>query len=69
MQTIMTARIRKLIGAVGVILFLILYIGAAVRIAGVLPHNQVIQLIYFAVVGMAWGAPIIPFISWMNRGR
>ncbi len=65
----MTARIRKLIGGAGMILFLILYTGAAVRIAGVLPANAAVKLAYFAVVGIGWGVPIIPLITWMNRGR
>jgi hypothetical protein len=65
----MTARVRKLIGGAGIILFLVLYIGAAVRIASVLPPNAALKLVYFAVVGMGWGVPIIPLITWMNRGR
>ncbi len=51
------------------ILFLILYVGAAVRIAGVLPANAALKLAYFAIVGIGWGVPIIPLITWMNRGR
>jgi hypothetical protein len=65
----MTARVRKLIGGAGIILFLILYVGAAVRIAGLLPANDGVKLAYFAIVGIGWGLPIIPLITWMNRGR
>jgi len=65
----MTARVRKLIGGVGIILFLILYVGAAVQIANLLPANAAVKLAYFAIVGIGWGAPIIPLITWMNRGR
>jgi hypothetical protein len=65
----MTARVRKLIGGAGIILFLILYIGAAVQIAAVLPANAAVKLAYFAVVGIGWGVPIIPLITWMNRVR
>jgi len=38
----MTARVRKLIGGAGIILFLILYVGAAVQIAAVLPANAAV---------------------------
>jgi hypothetical protein len=65
----MTARVRKLIGGAGIILFLILYIGAAVQIANLLPANGAVKLAYFAIVGIGWGVPIIPLITWMNRGR
>jgi hypothetical protein len=65
----MTARLRKLIGGAGIILFLILYVGAAVQIANLLPANAAVKLAYFAIVGIGWGVPIIPLITWMNRGR
>jgi len=65
----MTARVRKLIGGAGIILFLVLYIGAAVQIANLLPANAAVKLAYFAIVGIGWGVPIIPLITWMNRGR
>jgi len=65
----MTARVRKFIGGAGIILFLILYIGAAVQIAAILPTNAALKLAYFAIVGIGWGVPIIPLITWMNRGR
>jgi hypothetical protein len=65
----MTARVRKLIGGLGIIAFLIFYVGAAVRIASVLPANAAVKLAYFAIVGIGWGVPIIPLITWMNRGR
>jgi hypothetical protein len=65
----MTARVRKLIGGAGIILFLIFYVGAAVQIAAVLPANAAVKLGYFAIVGIGWGVPVIPLITWMNRGR
>ncbi len=65
----MTARVRKLIGGAGIILFLILYVGAAVQIANLLPANAAVKLAYFAIVGIGWGVPIIPLITWMDRGR
>lgn len=65
----MTARVRKLIGSAGVLAFLAAYVWAATAISDHLPDGRAIKLAYFAVVGIAWGVPILPLISWMNRGR
>ena len=65
----MTARVRKLIGSAGLLAFLAAYVWAATAISDHLPDNTVIKLAFFAVAGVAWGLPILPLISWMNRGR
>jgi NhaP-type Na+/H+ or K+/H+ antiporter len=65
----MPARIRKLIGGVGIVAFLIAYAVAVATIAGHLPDNALVKLAFFALAGLCWGVPLIPFISWMNRGR
>ena len=65
----MPARWRKLIGGVGMLVFLAVYARTAVVLFGYLPNQPWLQLVYMAVVGIAWGLPLIPFIAWMNRGR
>ncbi len=65
----MTARWRKAIGSALVLLFLAAYIWAATVIGARLPAAWWAQLIYYVVVGTAWGLPLIPLIAWMNRGR
>jgi len=64
----MPTRLRKLIGAVGILAFLAFYARTAVVVFGYLPNQPWLQLGYMAVVGVAWGLPLIPFIAWMNRG-
>ncbi len=64
----MPARIRKLIGLFGVLGFLAAYIAVAVVIADHLPRHWAVQLVFFAIAGVAWGVPLIPFFRWMNRG-
>jgi hypothetical protein len=32
-----------------------------------LPSHPAIELVYFAVVGTAWGLPLFPLLSWMNK--
>jgi NhaP-type Na+/H+ or K+/H+ antiporter len=66
---VMPARIRKLIGGVGIVAFLIAYAVAVATLAGHLPDNALLKLVFFALAGICWGLPLIPFITWMNRGR
>lgn len=63
----MNPRIKKLVGGVGILVFLAIYISLAIVVAEFLPPWPLVKLIYFVVVGTAWGVPIIPFITWMNK--
>ena len=65
----MTARVRKLIGLFGILVFLAVYIGLVVRAAHYVPDHGLWQGVFYVVAGMSWGLPILPLISWMNRGR
>ena len=65
----MNKRARKALGGLGIIAFLILYAAAAVTLAGHLPDNRAIQMIYFIVAGIVWGLPLVPLIKWMEGGR
>ncbi|OYU70230.1 MAG: hypothetical protein CFE28_09645 [Alphaproteobacteria bacterium PA2] len=65
----MNARLRKLIGSFGMLVFIGAYVWAVTAISEYLPDQTSIKLIYFAITGMAWGLPVLPLISWMNRGR
>ena len=61
------ARVRKLIGGVAIMVFLGVYVAVATTLFEFLPDNRAIQLVYFAVVGMAWGLPLMPLMSWMGK--
>ncbi len=65
----MNARVRKFIGGVGIVLFLAFYAWAVVMIGERLPAHWAAQIGFYAVAGLAWGVPILPLITWMNRGR
>jgi hypothetical protein len=65
----MPARVRKLIGGIAIVSFVIAYAILAVTISGWLPKSPAVELPYYLIVGIAWGVPIIPLITWMNRGR
>ena len=65
----MPARVRKLIGGVGILAFLLFYMGLMAAIADHLPDQWAVKLVFFVIAGTAWGAPLIPLITWMNRGK
>ncbi|MFT4955588.1 MAG: hypothetical protein ACI8U3_001985 [Brevundimonas sp.] len=64
----MTARTRRFIAAIGTVAFLAFYIWLVTVIADVLPDSFWIDLIFYPVVGIAWGVPLIPLLRWAERG-
>jgi uncharacterized protein DUF2842 len=66
---VMTARTRKLIGTVVLLVFLALYAFAAAAIGAsrvtLAPHWA--QLAYFVAAGLAWVVPAALLIRWMHR--
>jgi len=65
----MSARARKFIGLFGLLAFLAAYVVAITLISDHVPKQWGVQAIFYLVAGVAWGVPILPLISWMNRGR
>ena len=64
----MPMRLRKLIGSVGVVVFLIAYAALVATLADHIPSYWLVRLVYFALAGVFWGVPLIPLLRWMNRG-
>ena len=65
----MTPRIKKLLGGAAIIVFVVLYCAAAATLVDRVPTLWCARLAYFLVVGVAWGLPVIPLMTWMNRER
>jgi Protein of unknown function (DUF2842) len=65
----MTARLRKLIGTVALLVFLGLYVwvAAAVGSGRIAEAPAVLQLAYFLVAGLLWVIPAALLIRWMQR--
>ncbi|HEY6921603.1 MAG TPA: DUF2842 domain-containing protein [Methyloceanibacter sp.] len=65
----MTARTRKLIGAIALLIFLGAYVWAAVIIGAgritLAPHWA--QLGYFLIAGLLWVIPAGLLVRWMQR--
>ena len=65
----MSARVRKFIGGIGILVFLAAYVWAMTALSEHVPDIFVLRLAFYAVAGIGWGVPILPLLSWMNRGR
>ncbi len=65
----MSTRLRTIVGSVAIIAFLAAYVWAATAIGVRLPPRPLAWLIFYPIVGTAWGLPLIPLLSWMNKGR
>jgi len=65
----MSARLRKAIGGVAMLIFLAAYIWAMASLGQKVPEMWAAKLVFYLVAGTAWGVPLIPLIAWMNRGR
>ena len=65
----MPIRLRKLIGAVALILLVTSWALVAMAVAQfpVIKANGVIEAIYYVVAGLGWVLPAMPLVSWMSR--
>lgn len=65
----MPPRARRAVAGFGILIFLAVYVWAAIFIADRLPDGAWIDAIYFIVVGTAWGVPLLPLLKWAEGGR
>ena len=65
----MTARARKAVGSLAILVFVAFYAWAISTIGDLVPKAWYFQLPYYVIAGTAWGLPVVPLMYWMNRGR
>jgi hypothetical protein len=67
----MTRRLRRILGTVGLVVFVLAYIAVAMVVgaAWFVDVHPLVQLIYFALAGVAWTVPAAGIILWMRRGQ
>jgi hypothetical protein len=65
----LSIRVRKFIGLLGLVAFIVVYVGLMARIGEHIPDHWAAKLAFYAIAGLGWGVPVLPLISWMNRGR
>ena len=66
----MPIRVRKLIGAVVLIVLVVSWSLVAMALAQlpVIKANKFVETIYYVVAGLGWVLPAMPLIKWMSGG-
>lgn len=67
----MSPRTRMLVGRTGLVIFVIVYIAVAMVIGAVYfpARHPVVQILYFAIAGLAWVVPGMWIITWSRGPR
>jgi hypothetical protein len=67
----MPIRIRKLIGAVALIVLCLTWALLAMAFAQfpVIKANGLVEVIYYVVAGLGWVLPAMPLVRWMLRSE
>jgi len=68
----MSPRIRKMFGGFIMLSFVIAYALLAMALADSRPVNaapEALRIVVYVVLGLAWVLPMLPLITWMERGR
>ena len=65
----MRRRVRKLIGTIAMLAFVIVYGPVAMALAEsrIREAPGAVQALAYAFLGLAWIIPLLPLISWMQR--
>ena len=65
----MPVRLRKLIGAVVLIVLVVTWALVAMALAQspLIKANGLIEVIYYVVAGLGWVLPAMPLVKWMSR--
>jgi hypothetical protein len=66
----MNPRLKKFIGTLVMVVFVILYalivMAIAPRIVGP-GTSKIVELVFYLVAGLAWALPLMPLIRWMEK--
>ena len=65
----MPIRLRKLIGAIMLIILVVAWALLAMALAQspLVKANGAIEVIYYVIAGLGWVLPAMPLIRWMSR--
>lgn len=62
----MSPRSRKAVGLVALLTALMIYAGAVVALADLVPDHWLVDLLFFTVAGLLWVFPAARLIRWMQ---
>ncbi len=62
----MPPRWRKAVGLLALLMGLLLYAGAVVALADLIPDHWLVDLVFFTIAGILWVFPAARLIRWMQ---
>jgi hypothetical protein len=67
----MPIRLRKLIGAVALILLVVVWALVAMAVAQfpAVKANGLVEVLYYVAAGLGWVLPAMPLVRWMSGPR
>ena len=65
----MPLRLKKILGALLVVVFMLFWVWLAVSLSGFVPDNKFAEMVFYIVAGLGWGVPLFPLLSWMERTK
>jgi hypothetical protein len=67
----MSRRMRKLVGTVLMLVFVVVYALVVTALAAPILHgaNKIVEAIFYVVAGLAWAPPLMLMVKWMEGGR
>lgn len=65
----MDPRHKKLIIALGVTPFLLIYAGICLTVWDALPESRILDFFFFIAAGTLWAFPLKPVMLWVNKPK
>jgi len=67
----MNPRLKKLIGTMVMVLFVLFYVLVVVAIAPRILNDasKSVELAFYVIAGLAWTLPLLPLIRWMEKKK
>ncbi|MCA0404683.1 MAG: DUF2842 domain-containing protein [Proteobacteria bacterium] len=65
----MNPRVKKLIGTIVMLVFVVLYVVVVSAIAPAVLKgaSKLVEMGFYVVAGVAWAFPLMPLIKWMEK--
>jgi hypothetical protein len=63
----MTPRIKKMLGALFICVFVLMWIVLGVSLSVLVPRHPAAEFAFYAVMGVGWAFPIMPVLKWMEK--
>ena len=65
----MPMRLKKMIGALSICVFIVFWLFLTVSLSGFVPKNVFAETLFYMVMGLAWAPPCMPVLKWMEKKK